>query len=358
MEQKNLTLSMIALVIIGTITGSYMYRVMSARPTFSLQTVQRGNVQETVSLTGTVVPETSVDLSFEKTGRINAINYVVGDNVSAGDVLASLDSSDEQLRLNQANAGVASAKAILEQYQENFKGAKYKLDALERDGVSKYNDKKVQEKVIDANEALVKAQEAQVLSAQNNAAYYGLQLGKNYLRAPITGIITQKNIEVGETAESAKTVFTIIKKDKYKIETYASQLDVAKLKVGDDSQISIKASGILNVLSAKIISIDPSATMQSGNSGYKVTLEFDATSSEVRAGISADALIKVGEKNDAVTISKADLIQKDNQNFVMVPDAQGKESLKKVEIGIMGSDIVEIVSGLNSGDEIFSLMTK
>ncbi|MCX6702505.1 MAG: hypothetical protein NTW60_01385, partial [Candidatus Wolfebacteria bacterium] len=78
-----------------------------------LYTVQKGTISEEVKSTGAVKAAKSVDLSFEKSGRIIYAGVEVGDEVGAGKVLASLDSSDISAGLDQANANVAAQEAKL-----------------------------------------------------------------------------------------------------------------------------------------------------------------------------------------------------------------------------------------------------
>lgn len=356
MKKKDLKLAIIAIVILGIIVGSYMYHVMAERPVFVLKTVGTGNLSEAVSATGKVVPDTSADLSFERSGKIVKIDHAVGDQVKAGEVLASLDGSDAAAQLDQAKSQADAARGVLKQYQENLKSAKYKLKALKADSTQTYNDKQEQEKIIDADGALVDSQTAQVAAADANVKYLSLQAAKNNLTAPFDGTVSVKDAEEGETVAAGAPMFTLIS-PAYKIEAYFSQADVAKLKIGDSAQVSLEASGSGQNLPAKVTAIDPSATQMNGVSGYKVTLKLDADA-QLRAGLDADVSIKVGEHDNVVTVFKVDVIEKDNESYVMVPDARGKETLKKVQTGISSGNETEIVSGLSAGDQIFSLQGK
>jgi len=356
MKKNDLKLSIIAIVILGIIIGSYMYHAMAKRPVFVLKTVGTGNLSETVSATGHVIPDTSANLSFERSGKIVKINHVVGDQVKAGEVLASLDGSDTSAQLDQAKSQANSAQAILKQSQENLKSAKYKLRVLKTDSTKTYNEKQEQEKIIDADKALVDSRIAQVTAANANVKYLSLQVAKNNLKAPFGGIVSKKDVEEGETVTAGTPIFTLISPN-YKIEAYFSQNDVVKIKIGDSAQISLEASGNNQNLVAKVTAIDPAATQINGVSSYKVTLNLD-TDVQLRAGLNADVSIKVAQRNNVVTVPKADVLEKDNQSYVMAPDARGKEILKKVQTGISSGNITEIVSGLSAGDQIFSLQNK
>jgi len=76
--------------------------------------VTRGSIDQTVSVTGSVTPTTSVDLSFQSSGRIARADFKVGDRVTAGQVLASLDAADLDAQLRNAQATVAAQQAKLD----------------------------------------------------------------------------------------------------------------------------------------------------------------------------------------------------------------------------------------------------
>src|SRR3989344_3649491 len=82
-------------------------------PDYEFMTVSLGELVQEVSVTGKVRPAQEVDLQFESSGRVAAINYKVGDKINAGAVIASLENQDLQ-------AAVISAKADLEKTQRDF----------------------------------------------------------------------------------------------------------------------------------------------------------------------------------------------------------------------------------------------
>ena len=107
-------LIIIAIVILVSIKGN-------SGKTLNTVAVTRGNVIQEVLVTGTVKPFNSVDLAFEKSGKVAYITKNVGDFVSAGDTIASLDNGAEQATLDSANADLKSAEA---RYQELARGSR------------------------------------------------------------------------------------------------------------------------------------------------------------------------------------------------------------------------------------------
>ncbi len=99
-------------------------------PSYETVEVTRQTLREEVSVAGQVVSLQAVDLSFEVGGRIAASHVKVGDAVAAGQILATLANADEAARLRQAEATVASAMALEDQYAAAVAAAEAKLNAL------------------------------------------------------------------------------------------------------------------------------------------------------------------------------------------------------------------------------------
>lgn len=90
----------------------------TAAPDYEAVTVTRGDISATVSATGAVLPQREVSVAFASSGTITAVNVDVGQMVKAGEILASLDTTDLELALKQADVGVRQAQAQLQQLQE------------------------------------------------------------------------------------------------------------------------------------------------------------------------------------------------------------------------------------------------
>ena len=99
-----------ALILIG---GGYWFFVRSSGPVYQFITVTRGSITETVSATGNTTPMKSVSLGFQNSGTIARVYYNLGDQVTAGEVIASLSTASLSAALAQAQANLAVAQANL-----------------------------------------------------------------------------------------------------------------------------------------------------------------------------------------------------------------------------------------------------
>lgn len=124
----------IFLIIVATAATSWIVYASTRPDVLEINSMKaiRADLLQEVSVTGSVEPADSVNLSFEITGKVKEIFADVGDRVEAGQKLISLRSDDIQAQLNQAYAGVASANALVQQYQAALDGQRAKLEELKK----------------------------------------------------------------------------------------------------------------------------------------------------------------------------------------------------------------------------------
>lgn len=106
------------IAVIFAAAGIYFYYSKNKTSNYETATVQRGEISQIVSVTGRVRAADNVDLAFEKNGRVVSVFVSVGDKVSAGQILATLDNADLAAQVAQAKANLASQQATLEELQK------------------------------------------------------------------------------------------------------------------------------------------------------------------------------------------------------------------------------------------------
>lgn len=115
-------------VVVAVAAGIYWYLGTATPPTFGAVTVQKGNVVQSVDEAGTVAAENSAPISFQEGGQIAHVYVSEGSNVSAGTVLADLDSSQLGAAVEQANAALAAAQAQLSQLASGTRPQQITID--------------------------------------------------------------------------------------------------------------------------------------------------------------------------------------------------------------------------------------
>ena len=353
MDKKIISIGAVAIIFIGAVVGSFFYKNLTERPNFSEVNVQKGNLDEVLNLNGKVKSENDVDLGFESGGKITALTHKVGDLVKKDEILARANDDDLTASYNQDLALVKSAESNLTYYQELLSKEKDKLTSLKKTGANT-PDKDAQRNQIDASEAQVEAQEANIEAAKASVQNAEAQIEKRIIRAPFSGTIAKQDVELGEIASSGSPIITLINKDIFEVEVFASEVDVKNIEIGKEAKITLD-DNTGKTYSANVSAINLAATLQNNVSTYKITLNFDEKLEKIMSGTDANVKIVLGSKADVIAISKDAIYTENNKSFVYA-SKNGIREKQIVSTGIYGdNNMVEIIAGLQAGDKIFKL---
>ncbi len=198
----------------------------------------------------------------------------------------------------------------------------------------------------------VATQQAQKESA---AAYlenaYAL-LNKTILIAPFDGSVTRVDIDPGEIASPNTAVIDMMGGGQYKVESYVSESDIAKITIGQTTEITLDAYGKDQKFMAKVALVDPSETIIDGVSTYKTTFVFDTEDPRIKSGMTANITVTTDQKKGVVVIPQ-DAVYLLNGDKVVDTVSGGKVITKKVITGgISTNGDLLILSGISEGDVI------
>ncbi|HEY0602870.1 MAG TPA: efflux RND transporter periplasmic adaptor subunit [Herpetosiphonaceae bacterium] len=236
----------------------------------------------------------------------------------------------QKLRQGGSASDIAAAQAQVDQAQAQFE----KLSA----GSS--------ESDISIAEAGVSQARAQLQSAK-------LSRDKAVLKAPFDGVVTGVNVDVGDSATSSAASgapITIVDDSKLHLDVNVSERDVAQLRKGQSAQVVIDALGT-DVITGTLSYVAPAATVVQNVTTYLVRIDLPKQNEAIRVGMNASVEIATLEKEDALIIPASAVRSEGSKRFVRIK--QGDTFVdREIRIGL-GNDIeVEVVSGLNEGDQI------
>jgi HlyD family secretion protein len=201
-------------------------------------------------------------------------------------------------------------------------------------------------------------QQAQVSAAQANVDAVQATLAQTSIRAPFSGTVTVNNAHLGAIAAPSSPLISMISDARYQFETYVSQADLAKVKVGDKAEVTLDAYQADAPLPAHVIAVDPAATVNSGISSYKVTLQFDAPDAREQAGLTGNARIITEMKENALQVPSSAIVKQGTGTFVLKITGSASQ-LVPVVIGVTNpGGMTEIISGISTADSIRSFGTQ
>lgn len=241
-----------------------------------------------------------------------------------------------RVAINDAGQEIQSASLTFDTAQASLNTARNNLSLLKAG--STQNE-------LDAQNAIVRAAEADVLNAQS-------QLNKTIVIAPFDGIVTKMDAKVGEIVSSNTSNISMISNGLFLIKSNVPEVYISNLKVGNTASATLDAFGPNKSFPLKVIAIDPAQTVVGGVSNYKTTLQFLSEDKMVRPGMTANVVITTDEIPNSFVVPLGSVFTKDGKKFVQIKKG-GDYVDQVVEIGSTSSiGEVQIVSGLKDGDVV------
>ncbi len=195
----------------------------------------------------------------------------------------------------------------------------------------------------------IEAQQAAVTQAQAAVASAQVALQNAELIAPFSGTVENLTAKIGQVVTPGAPVASLINNTGLKMQTYVSEADVAKIKVGDDASVTLDAFGTGVSFPATITTISTLQTQVNGSPAYEVDLHFTSSTVGINDGMTGNVHIIIGEHDNVVEVPTRLVINDGNNYFVLVQN--GAQSMRQqVQVGLTGDDgMTEITSGVSAG---------
>jgi len=279
----------------------------------------------------------TVTTDLSTTERTNLSTEKAGINAEITIITGKQQSIDVQKTTNSYN--IANAESSVTTAQNSLAAAESQL-ALKQAGNTPDE---------------IKAQEAQVMSAQANVDSYAAQLAKTVIYSPIAGIITQQNAKVGEIVNANTSLISVLSTAKFQIEANIPETDIAKVEINDSTQITLDAYGGRVIFDANVIKIDPAETIVEGVTTYKTTFQFTKDDERAKSGMTANIDITTAKKSAVLTIPQRAVTAKNGESYVLVDEGGQTPIERKIVTGLRGSEgDIEVISGLSEGQRVIN----
>ncbi|MFK8300542.1 efflux RND transporter periplasmic adaptor subunit [Capnocytophaga canimorsus] len=391
MKKKVIIIVGIVLVLILLIVGkkSGWWGNQPKGKEVEVKQITRNSLTQKVSATGKIQPELEIKISSEVSGEIIELPVVEGQMVKKGDLLVRINPDIYQSVLNRSVASLENIKSSLRQAEANFK---------ENEASFERNQKLFEKGVISRAEWDKAVSAYDIAKANRESAKYSVQsamasvseaqdnLKRTSIYAPASGTISKLNVELGErvvgTVQMTGTeIMRVANLSSMEVEVDVNESDIVKVNINDRATIEVDAYPKKN-FEGRVTNIANTANATASVeqvTNFKVKIHIDEASyqalltgkkqgySPFRPGMTATVDILTTERNDVVTvpvsaivmksikeISKDSLIKEkdDKRQEAVFVVKDGKALLKAVSTGIQDNTDIEILSGVEAGEQI------
>lgn len=298
-----------------------------------------------INAAGEISPAEQVSVRPEVNGRIETLRVDIGDVVTNGTVLFSLDDNDLQTERSSRLTEIEGAKLQVERAQRNFDRAE-----------QLFQDKLISREVFDNTRIEYELAKNSLERAETALALVEERLSKTKILAPFDCTVLTRPVSIGQAVSgsggfnSGTEVLTIANLNEMIINAHINQADVTRLKVGQAVDIEVEAVPGLQ-LDGVIERIAPQATVRNGIKGFAARILLTKLDSRVRPGMTANLTIPIQQADNVVAVPLAAIFTEQNDRYVYVRRNNAFER-QPVIIGVSDFFYVEVQQGLAAGDVI------
>lgn len=405
----------IAVVVVLVLAGAFVaIRATNHKPVAAaIRTadVTRGDLSVTVTATGSVTATSQVDVRSRATGTVTQVYVSEGTRVTHGQLLATIDDPDARSSLAQSRGQVAQADATLAtsraklatlksgsrpeqvaqarqavmQAQANLDLAKTNLARQEQ----LFQDGFIPRATLDQARNQYQVASAQVQSAQQQLqllqagplptdvaaaeadvrhAYAALvtarasldsiqeRFNEGFIRAPISGIVAKRAIEVGQTviggsATSGTSVFTLANITPLLASVNVDETDIARIRVGMPASITVDALPDTS-FEGRVQRIAPAGVVVQNVNQYTVTVEITNPAPALRLGMTLNVEFIIAKAPHALLVP-TEAVRGKEDHMVFLVGPHDKLTPQKVVVGMTNGRLTEIKRGLDEGQRVY-----
>ena len=295
-----------------------------------------------IPLSGTVRPLLAATLRAKVPAEVARVGAQEGDSVAGGQALVVLDTADLKARAEAQHAAVAEMKARLDLARKNQANNKA---LLEKSFIS--------QNAYDGVINTVQVAEANLRSADAQAAIAERALGDAQIRAPFAGIVAKRWVNVGDKVSSDMPVVHLVDLSRMELEAQVPVSEIPFVKVGQE--VAFRVDGFIGrPFTGRVERMNPSA--EAGSRSISIFVTLPNSDGALRGGMFASGSLAARLGTEVDVIPASALLEEGGQSFVYVVKG-GKVERRSVTIGTRNKErgLVEVRDGLERGVPVITV---
>jgi len=287
-------------------------------------------------LDGVVEAINQTTLSAQTRGQVEEILFDVDDYVEAGQVVIRLKDTEQKAGLDQARADLKEAAARLQEAEDDYQRTK---DLFTR--------KLTSQSQLDKATAGLKSARARKDAADARLAQATEQFEYTRIRAPYSGIVTHRHVEVGETATPGQKLISGISLNQLRVTVDMPQSLIPVIREQGKARIVLPTG---ETLEGADLTIFPFADQASNT--FKVRVDLPPGVKGLFPGMFVKAAFVTGVKQD-LAVPESAVVYRSEVTAAYVVDKAGRIHFRHIRTGLPAGDgMISVIAGLSPGDEV------
>ena len=330
-----------------------------------VQRVELSSIATDNNVSGKVAADSQTSIMVGAAAKCTAVYVEAGDEVKAGDKICTLDLASTIAAYNAAKItydstvnSYADQKAVLDKqialYEKNLKDTKALFDI----GAASQAEIDQAELTLmgakNQRETALSQLEAGMQSYKSNVQQLDQVLqdvdSKGNVIAPVSGTLVSLSATENGYVSASMPVAVINGAEQMKITVSVSEALVPKLAIGDQADVAVSAAGVQ--FSGTVRSVEKAANMQTQL--YTVTLSVPAEVSGLLSGMFAEVTFHTDRADGVITVPSQAVLTRGDTRYVFVVE-DGAAKYVEVTLGMMGSGVTEVTSGLTAGQQLVTV---
>lgn len=304
-----------------------------------------GTIHETVTAVGIVSAFRDAEISSETSGRVTKVAVNVGDPVREGEPLIFVDDELKAAALDQAKAQLLAAETNL---------AKARRDYDRAETLFKSGD--VADVELEGNRLAMHAADAQYKGAQAGLRAAQRQYDDTRIKAPFSGQVASRSVEVGEMVGPGSHIANIIDVSSWKVKLGIPEEEIGSLRVHQCATVRLD-SYRGDPIVGKVLTVGAKSETPTGHTYPVEVIVNEEKAGVLKAGMFVRVEIYTGTAIDALVLSKESLVGDERDPRVFVVE-NGVAHLRSIRLGLRNADSVQVAAGLAKGELIVTFGQK
>ena len=326
------------------------------RPTMTVETTttKRLDVAERVTVVGNLIGALTVDVVPKVSGRIEAVNVRLGDQVRRGQLLATLEDRELREQVRQTEASLEVSNATVRQREADLKNAQSNLERSR----NLFARNLIARQTLDDAEARYDAAVAQVdlARAQGTQASARLEelrinLSNTRILSPVDGFVGSRRLDPGAFVGTNSSFLSVVDIHFVRLVANLVEKDLRRIILGMPAQVEVDAypGEVFQGHVARLAPVLDPATRTA-----QMEVEVPNPASRLKPGMYARVQFVVLQRSNALTVPRNAIVDLEGTRGVFVADGKTAR-FKPIKSGIVDGEAVEITEGLTDGTTVVTL---